>query len=50
MTDFKKKAQMNKFVIGAIIFAILIFLIIMLIKGQTGNQGGLLDNIFKLGP
>jgi large-conductance mechanosensitive channel len=48
--SIKKKAQMNKFVIGAIIFVILVFIIFLIIKRQTSGQEGLLSAIFGMRP
>ena len=40
-----KKGEIHWYVIGAIIFLVLIVIIIMIVKGQMTQQAGLVDHI-----
>ena len=50
MLNNKRAEGVNWYLIGAIIFAVLIIVIVMIAKGQAGGQEGLLSWIFSSRP
>ncbi|MFH1063801.1 MAG: hypothetical protein V1729_01835 [Candidatus Woesearchaeota archaeon] len=45
-----KKADVNWYMIGAVIFAVMIIIILLILRKQSGGQEGILSAIFKVKP